>query len=85
MRDPDRISEVLKEIERIWRLYPDWRLGQLITNAADWAEQSVWDLEEDVLLAEIRRHLAQSPRVRDARRSETIPLDEVKRELGLEE
>lgn len=72
MRDPDRIPEVLEELERIWRHYPSWRLGQLITNVADWADQSVWDLEEDVLLAEIKRHLAQSPRARD------LPLENVR-------
>jgi hypothetical protein len=60
MRDPERIPRVLEDIERIWRLHPDWRLGQLLSNLAAWADESVWDLEEDVLLEEIRRHLEQS-------------------------
>lgn len=58
MRNPERIPEVLAEIERIWRMYPDMRLGQLVSNIADWAETSVWDIEEDDLTAEIQRHLA---------------------------
>jgi hypothetical protein len=57
-RDPERISTVLKSLEKIWRRHPDWRLGQLIANIADWADETVWDLDEDSLLAEIERHLA---------------------------
>lgn len=30
MRDPKRIKEVLKEVERIWNIYPDLRFWQLI-------------------------------------------------------
>ena len=33
MRDPKRIPEVLKEIENIWKKYPDFRLGQLLINS----------------------------------------------------
>lgn len=57
MRDPDRIPQVLKAIEKIWRVYPDMRLGQLVSNLAAWAEEEVWDIEEDVLVAEVERHL----------------------------
>lgn len=32
MRDPDRIPKVLREIEKLWKKHPDWRLGQLIYN-----------------------------------------------------
>lgn len=66
MRDPNRIPAVLKELERVWQLYPDMRLGQLVSNIADWAEESVWDIEEDTLIAEIQRHVAQSPRPAEA-------------------
>lgn len=57
MRDPNRIPQVLANIEKIWQVYPDMRLGQLIANLAAWAEVSVWDIEEDVLVDEIERHL----------------------------
>lgn len=33
MRDLNRIPEILKELERVWRDNPDFRLGQLITVA----------------------------------------------------
>ena len=32
MRNPDRIPEVLKELEEFWKQNPDWRLGQVISN-----------------------------------------------------
>jgi len=32
MRDPNRIPEILKELEKVWSKYPDLRLGQLIIN-----------------------------------------------------
>jgi hypothetical protein len=60
MRDPERIPLVLHEIEKVWRLHPDWRLGQLLCNLAAWIDTSeniVWDVEDDALLAEARRHV----------------------------
>lgn len=30
MRDPNRIPEILKVLERVWTQHPDLRLGQLI-------------------------------------------------------
>lgn len=32
MRDPNRIPEYLAEFERVWKLLPDWRFGQLVCN-----------------------------------------------------
>lgn len=32
MRNPDRIPEVLKELEEFWKQVPDQRLGQVISN-----------------------------------------------------
>ncbi len=61
MRDLERIPLVLHEIEKIWRLHPDWRLGQLICNLASWIDASqyiVWDVEDDALVAEARLHVA---------------------------
>lgn len=62
MRDPKRIPVVLQEIERLWRAHPDWRLGQLVCNLAAWADPSqniVWDVEDEILVAEAQRHLNQ--------------------------
>lgn len=65
MRDPARIPMVLQAIERIWRTHPDWRLGQLICNLASWSDPTqdvVWDIEDEMLVAEVERHLAQQSR-----------------------
>lgn len=32
MRNPDRIPEILKELEEFWKQVPDWRLGQVVSN-----------------------------------------------------
>ena len=32
MRDPKRIDEVLNRLKKLWKTYPDLRLGQLIVN-----------------------------------------------------
>ena len=61
MRDPHRITEVLEEIEQLWRLHPDWRLGQLISNLTAWSdpiEGSVYDIEDETLVEEAHRHLS---------------------------
>jgi hypothetical protein len=51
---------IAKAVAAIWRLHPDWRLGQLVANIAAWSEQDVWDVEEDTLMQEIQRHLDQA-------------------------
>lgn len=33
MKDPNRIEEIIKALDRIWKSNPDLRLGQLITIA----------------------------------------------------
>ena len=32
MRNPERIPEIVKELEEFWKQNPDWRLGQVIAN-----------------------------------------------------
>ena len=34
MRKPNRIPRLLKKVEKLWKKYPDLRLGQLIMNLA---------------------------------------------------
>ena len=59
MRDPDRIPQVLEKVARLWRMYPDWRLGQLTANVATWRDTDVSEIEEDELADEIDRHICQ--------------------------
>jgi len=60
MTEPDPRAEVWAALAELSRRYPHWRLGQLVANVADWADQGVWDVEDADLLQVARRHLAQS-------------------------
>lgn len=61
MIDPIR-QEVLRHLERVSELAPEVRFGQLIANLAFFAagpwDKSLWDLEDDQLLAALKQHLA---------------------------
>jgi hypothetical protein len=52
-------TELMEAIAELHRRYPAWRLGQLIANVAGWADQEVWDVEDEQLLAAARLHLQQ--------------------------
>ena len=50
-------ADLLMAISELSRRYPNWRLGQLIANVAGWADQSVWDIGDNQLLAAAQSHL----------------------------
>lgn len=54
-------KQLLAALEELSAVYPDWRLGQLVSNAAYWARgpraEAVWDVEDEELLEAIREHL----------------------------
>ena len=54
-------QEVLKALAEISELAPEVRLGQLIANlsylARGLSNESIWDMEDDELLAAARKHL----------------------------
>jgi len=41
--------------------YPEWRMGQMISNVATWAKgphsSAIWDVEDAELLEAIEKHL----------------------------
>ena len=47
MRDLNRINPMITELAKAWHLHPDWRLGQLINNAA---RRSRWPSEDPFYL-----------------------------------
>lgn len=49
MRNPERISEILNRIEKIWEQNPDLKLGQLIGNVID--PKYLYEIEDDVLIS----------------------------------
>lgn len=58
MTDPTR-RELLTRLARLSELAPDLRFGQLVANLAFLAagpwDQTLWDLEDDQLLAAVRQ------------------------------
>ena len=52
-------SELLRAIADLCARYPNWRFGQLVANVAGWADQEIWDVEDDQLLAAAQAHLEQ--------------------------
>jgi proline dehydrogenase len=69
MNDNQR-TELLAAVETLSRRYPDWRLDQLIANVAGRADQEIWDVDDEQLLAAARSHLQQLPS-REASPSDT--------------
>ena len=47
MRDPNRIPEVTKAIEKLWNQYPDWRFMQLICNIQKAYGSDMFYVEDD--------------------------------------
>jgi hypothetical protein len=58
MNSPQR-AEFLTVIAELCQRYPDWRFGQLVANVFDWADQEIWDIEDEQLLEAARLHLEQ--------------------------
>lgn len=58
MKSQER-AELLSAIDQLCERYPHWRLGQLVANVARWADQEIWDVEDQQLLAAVRLHLSQ--------------------------
>ena len=50
MRDLERIPEILNKIGKIWKEYPDLRLGQLISNMSDRSPWPLFYIEDDELI-----------------------------------
>ena len=47
MRDPNRIHDVLMELEKLWVRYPDWRFMQLINNLQATQRNDMFYIEDD--------------------------------------
>jgi hypothetical protein len=55
-------EEILRLLDRLSELTPDVRFGQLIANLSYLAvgptNEAIWDMEDEQLLAAIRKHIA---------------------------
>ena len=47
MRNVDRIPEVLNQLEKFWKLFPDWRFMQLINNIQRAYGNDMFYVEDD--------------------------------------
>lgn len=59
MRDPKRIPEILKEIESIWKIYPDYRLGQLLCNVL--RDPALYYVEDEELTKLLKEFYCENP------------------------
>lgn len=50
MRDINRIPQILGDLKKIWELTPDIRLGQLLLNAVDHNEKTLFYIEDQDLI-----------------------------------
>jgi hypothetical protein len=53
-------ADLIEALAELRRRYPEWRMGQLISNVAGWADRDVWDIEDEQLLAAAKEHLRQT-------------------------
>jgi len=49
MRDITRITRMITKLEAVWSIFPDWRLGQVISNLVNLERADVFYLEDDAL------------------------------------
>lgn len=52
-------ADLLAAIAQLCKRYPNCRFGQLIANVAGWADQEIWDVEDEQFLEAARQHLEQ--------------------------
>jgi len=52
-------ADVLAILAEVCNKYPDWPLGQLVANVAVWADEDIWDLDDEELLQAAQAHLEQ--------------------------
>ena len=57
-RSKERIPKVLAELEELWSLYPDMRLGQLLLGCVS-NEHVLFNIEDDELIQRLRNLLTQ--------------------------
>ncbi len=49
MRNPKRIEDVLSRIRKIWHIYPDLRLGQLLINVIGLGRDPFYVEDDDLV------------------------------------
>ena len=74
-RDPTRIDRMIELLREAWHLVPDWRLTQLVINAADLQEVSgpLFVMEDDKMEQRLKATVGGLRRMIEARDSQPPP------------
>lgn len=56
-RPRTRIRRICKKIERLWAIYPGWRLGQLLSNVSSEFESIPFHMEDKELERALDRYI----------------------------
>ena len=56
MRDPNRITEILELLEKAWKVAPDLRLCQLISNITYSKQDNIFNIEDEELVEMINEY-----------------------------
>lgn len=55
MRDPERITKILYLLAELWKDVPDWRLGQIISNAVClYEDRDIFYVEDEELIEKLK-------------------------------
>jgi hypothetical protein len=54
-RDPERIDPLIDALRRLWKRYPDLRLGQLVICATD--PSDLFNIEDELMLQKLNEML----------------------------
>jgi len=54
-------TKLLSALAELGEHFPNWRFGQLVENAAGWADVSSWEIEDQQLLAAVRHYIDNQP------------------------
>lgn len=53
MRDPQRISAIVKRLEELWEEFPDLRLAQLIVNFQGYMGSDLYYMDDDDFIEQL--------------------------------
>lgn len=60
MRDPKRIDEFMNVLTELWKKFPDWRFGQMITNFFGFVNSEtnadIFYIEDDKMLELLKEY-----------------------------
>lgn len=61
MRDPNRINGFIKKFTELWKLVPDWRFGQLVSNLQKIVSENYdpFYTEDDIMFKAIEYYIAE--------------------------